>query len=325
MRSTSDISKANARRTPSAARPARAAVAAAAVTASLAAALVQGAPSASATARTDAREAPSVACTNLVGDVQALAQAFRTGGDHQLGKDCRYTFTKRAGTTSVLPTVTKDTTIVGNGATIAWTGTEPIRSMFDIADGARLTLTNLTISPGNSGTTPTVRLGPGAVLSLTNSSISIKLTPTGGPLSASPPAAQSAKSGSGAGDGVCSADLPSPAGRALEDRLLDDTALEDMPLGDTTLENLLGDTLLSDVLRDDSTAEDEIDTISVLGALHSPKPVTPPTTPAETTQNGSGNGMVTGTATSTSCVVTTRGRTVTLTATPTGATRTISE
>ncbi|MFI6515356.1 hypothetical protein ACIBF1_07320 [Spirillospora sp. NPDC050679] len=311
MRSTSDISEANARRTPPAARRARAAVAAAAVTASLAAALAQGVPSASAaTLPTGGREAPTVACTNLVGDVQALAEAFRTGGDHQLGKDCRYAFTKRAGTNSVLPTVTKNTTIVGNGATIAWTGTEPGRSMFDIADGARLNLTNLTISPGSGGT-PTVRLGPGAVLSLTNSSISIKLTPTGGALAASPPAAQSAKGDRGAGDSFCSADMPSRTGRALDDTLLDGTALEDM----------LDDTLLSGALRDDPTAGTDVDITDVLGEPRSPKPVAPLTAPAETTQNG----KVTGTATSTSCVVTTRGRTVTLTATATGATRTVSD
>ncbi|MGI5171299.1 hypothetical protein ACQEU3_43805 [Spirillospora sp. CA-253888] len=308
MRSTSAFSKANARRTPPAARPARTAAAIAAVTASLTAALVPGAPSAS--ARTDAPEAPTVACTNQVGDVQALAQAFQTGGDHQLGKDCRYTFTKRAGTNAVLPTVTKNTNIVGNNATIAWTGTEPVKSMFDIADGVRLTLTNLTISPGDNGTTPTVRLGPGAVLSLTNSSISIRITPTRGPLSASPPAAQAAARDSEVGGSTCSADIPSATGTALDRTVLDGEGADD-----ATLEGLLGD-----ALPDDATNETGAGTVDVPRGSRSPKPVTPLTTPPETNQTG----KVTGVATSTSCVATTRGRTVILTATPTGATRTTS-
>ncbi|WP_067480095.1 hypothetical protein [Actinomadura hibisca] len=278
MRSTSGIPTADGHR---AARPARAAVTAVALTTAVTAALVSNVPSASASpGRTGAREATAVACTNLVGDVAALNQAFSTGGDYELGKRCTYTLTKRAGTTSALPTVTKDTDIDGNRSTIAWAGSEPIRAMFDIAKDAKLTISNVTISTGASGGASTVTLGPGAVLSLTNSSVSVRITPNRDPVTAASPAAQAASSGRG---DYCSAD-PAPA---------------EAPLENTPPKTGLGGA--------GTTATPKATSPAVV-------PVTPLVAPPETTEGESGK--VTGVATSTSCIATTRGKNVTLSATP---------
>ncbi|GAA1544421.1 hypothetical protein GCM10009678_28880 [Actinomadura kijaniata] len=139
-----------------------------------------------------------VACGDLVGDVTALARAYRAGGHHRLGGRCAYTLTKRMGRNSALPTVTRNTTIEGNGASITWAGDEAVRAMFDVAPGARLTMSNLRISPGANGAAPAVNLGRGAVLSLTDSSVSVRIT-------SADPALSSSQAAVTAADGSCTA------------------------------------------------------------------------------------------------------------------------
>ncbi|MBW8486905.1 hypothetical protein [Actinomadura parmotrematis] len=147
----------------------RAALAAVPVTAAAAAGLAVTA--AAPAARADA-PAP-VACTGTTGDVAALVKAFQTGGPYRLGKKCDYELTKREGAHSALPTVTKDTTVDGAGSSITWSGTEPIRSVFSVAPGARLRLSDVTVYGAGAAGSPTVSLGRGSTLTLTDSSISV--------------------------------------------------------------------------------------------------------------------------------------------------------
>ncbi|MGK5553082.1 hypothetical protein ACSNOI_15835 [Actinomadura kijaniata] len=190
MHQASDEPKTRALRPRSVAR-------AAATTAALAVALTATPPGASAEP-SSAPDVKQVACGALVGDVAALARAYRAGGHHRLGSRCAYTLTKRMGKNSALPTVTRNTIIEGNGASITWAGEESIRSMFDVAPGARLTMSNLRISPGANGAAPTVNLGRGAVLSLTDSSVSVRITSTDAASSSSQAAVIAA-------DGSCTA------------------------------------------------------------------------------------------------------------------------
>ncbi|MFG2004058.1 hypothetical protein ACGFNU_33360 [Spirillospora sp. NPDC048911] len=114
-------------------------------------------------------------CTNKVGDVAVLAEAFRAGGDHQLGKDCVYTLSKRAGKDSILPAITKNTTIDGNGASIVWSGRDSV-PMLDIGAGVRLRLADVTVvTRGRAATTPSFHMEPGATLLLTNGDLAVRL------------------------------------------------------------------------------------------------------------------------------------------------------
>ncbi|MFI0349284.1 hypothetical protein [Actinomadura sp. 9N407] len=111
--------------------------------------------------------AAPVPCPDGRGNEAALVRAFKAGGTITLAEECTYTVTKRHGSGSALPAVTKDLIIEGNRSTIAWGGTEQVRTLIELAGRPRvkLVLKDVRLRAGKGMSTLRVRRNTSASIS----------------------------------------------------------------------------------------------------------------------------------------------------------------
>ncbi|MFB4314664.1 hypothetical protein [Actinomadura sp. 21ATH] len=114
--------------------------------------------------------APSapVPCPDGKGDEAALARAFRAGGTITLEPRCVYAMTRKHGTDSVLPAVTRDTRVEGNKATIVWRGTERVRTMIELAGEPRVRFEMRDVQMRTGRGMSNIRIRPGTSASISN-------------------------------------------------------------------------------------------------------------------------------------------------------------
>ncbi|MEW2357796.1 hypothetical protein [Spirillospora sp. NPDC029432] len=109
-----------------------------------------------------------VPCTDGKGDEAALARAFHNGGTIILERDCVYSLTKKYGTDSVLPAVTRDTRVEGRKSTIAWRGTERVRSVIELAGKPRVRFEMRDVQMRTGRAMSNIRVRPGTSASISN-------------------------------------------------------------------------------------------------------------------------------------------------------------